>query len=54
MSQLIWLPEALLDLAAHFEFLKLKNPDVRSSYSCINFASAYIQIFAILAIWDFA
>lgn len=28
MPQLIWLPEALLDLAAHFEFLKLKNPDV--------------------------
>ncbi len=27
MPQLIWSPEALLDLAAHFEFLKLKNPE---------------------------
>jgi plasmid stabilization system protein ParE len=27
MSELIWLPEALLDLSEHFEFLKLKNPD---------------------------
>jgi plasmid stabilization system protein ParE len=30
MSQLIWSPEALLDLAAHFEFLKLKNPEAAS------------------------
>jgi hypothetical protein len=27
MSELIWLPEALLDLTEHFEFLKLKNPE---------------------------
>ncbi len=27
MSELIWLPEALLDLSEHFEFLKLKNPE---------------------------
>jgi hypothetical protein len=26
MSELIWLPEALLDLTEHFEFLKLKIP----------------------------
>ena len=26
MPELIWLPEALLDLTEHFEFLKLKNP----------------------------
>ncbi len=26
MSQLIWSPEALLDLAEHFDLLKLKDP----------------------------
>jgi plasmid stabilization system protein ParE len=25
--QLIWSPEALLDLSEHFEFLQLKNPE---------------------------
>ncbi len=27
MPQLIWSPEALLDLAEHFDFLKLKDPN---------------------------
>jgi plasmid stabilization system protein ParE len=26
MSQLVWSPDALIDLAAHFDFLKLRDP----------------------------
>jgi plasmid stabilization system protein ParE len=58
MSELIWLPEALLDLTEHFEFLKLKNPEAtgrvaqsirEASFSLakIHFAERFFQTGAI-------
>jgi plasmid stabilization system protein ParE len=48
MSELIWLPEALLDLTEHFEFLKLKNPEaaglVAQSIRDAGFSLAQIPI----------